>query len=55
MHLGRLLYSDGLCCARCGCHTETNVLSNFVHDLACWGWGAAFFNLRCRITGKHLT
>lgn len=47
--LGTLYCEPGYGCDRCGKAVEVNVLDTFAHDLRCWGWRTAFYNLRIRL------
>jgi hypothetical protein len=47
--LGRVDCAPEHACVRCGCSVEHNILTNFVHDVGCWGWGTALFNAKVRL------
>ena len=47
--LGELHAEPGYGCTRCGSHYDRDILSGFVHDVRCWGWGTALYNLRLRL------
>lgn len=49
MYLGEYLTDEDAGCSRCGRWREQNALIGALHDLTCWGWRTALYNLRFRL------